>query len=146
MDVHRDAKACQRRLDHAGTRQPRVPLAEDDHEVDDALDLRRRLKVEGIAADPKDVQRRRVPLGEVVDDDAVLCEHDIALGRKLANLIDEIDPPLSRVVGERPELGRVDDDLVPEPKQLGADGDEVNLGASRWFMKRLARTKRTRVS
>ena len=71
-----------------------------------------------------------VPLGEVVDDDAVLCEHDVALDRKLVELVDDLDSPLPRVVGERPELGRVDDDLVPEPKQLGADRDEVNLGAS----------------
>ena len=66
-----------------------------------------------------------------IDDDAVLCEHDVALDRKLVELVDDLDSPLSRVVGERPELGRVDDGLVPEPEQLGADRDEVNLGAPR---------------
>ena len=60
LDVHRDAKPYQRRLDRKGTRKPRVTLAQDDDEVDDALELRRRLEVEGLAADPEDAD---CPLG-----------------------------------------------------------------------------------
>ena len=67
--------------------------------------MRRRLEVEDVAADPKDAECPWVALGELVDDDPVLCEHDVALDWKLANLVDDIDSPLSRMVGEGPGSG-----------------------------------------
>ena len=131
VDVDRHAEPQHRRAHRHGPRDALVAVAQHDDEVHLARDLRRELEVVHVAADPVHVERARETLRQVVDDDAVLCEDHVAGLGKLPYAVGHGDAAPPSVVGERPELGGADDDLVAEPLQVLAEHEQVHLGAAR---------------
>ena len=78
------SNAKDRRTVRARFNAPLDPIARDDHLVDDPRELGGQLEVIYVVASSKEVQRVWVALGQVVADDRILGDHDLADVRKIS--------------------------------------------------------------
>jgi hypothetical protein len=121
-----------------GCSDARIAVAEHDHQVDCSGQLRRQLEVVALAADPERVPRLRVARRQVVGDQRVLREGDVAVLRQLAQPVRHFEASAAEMVRVGPELRRVDDGLVPQPPELLAEDREVHLGPADVYQQAIA--------